>query len=133
MKFQRFEDIEAWQKARMLTQKIYTVSKHAGFNRDFGLRDQIRKASVSIMANIAEGFERGGTREFVQFLSVAKASAGEVRSHLCVALDQSYINQDEFEELTNGAIEIGRMISSLMNYLSNIKFKGNKYEARVKS
>jgi four helix bundle protein len=80
--FQSFVEIEAWQKARILTSEIYAVSNRASFSKDFGLRDQIRRATVSIMANIAEGFERSGSGEFVHFLAVAKGSAGEVVSHL---------------------------------------------------
>src|ERR1044071_8834864 len=86
--FQSFEDIEAWQKARELTRRVYEVSEVGAFARDFGLRDQIRRASVSALSNIAEGFERSGTGEFIQFLSAAKGSAGEVRAQLYVALDR---------------------------------------------
>ena len=83
--FRRFEDIEAWQKARELTKVVYQLSGRGHFAKDFGLRDQIRRASVSIMANIAEGFERDGTGEFIQFLAIAKGSAAEVLSHAYVA------------------------------------------------
>ena len=96
--FQRFEDIEAWQKARELTKAIYAMSNDGQFARDFGLRDQIRRASVSIMSNIAEGFGRGGNKEFIQFLSTAKGSASEVQAQLYVALDAGYINQDQFQK-----------------------------------
>ena len=92
----RFEDIEAWKAARRLTQKVYAVSKCGDFRKDFALRDQIRRASISITSNIAEGFERDGTKEFASFLSIAKGSAGEVRSQLYVALDEGYINPDTF-------------------------------------
>ena len=91
--FKTFEDIEAWQRSRVLTTSIYKITSQGTFARDFGLRDQIRKASVSIMSNIAEGFERSGTREFIQFLATAKGSAGEVRAQLYVALDQGYVEQ----------------------------------------
>ncbi|MBC8458033.1 MAG: four helix bundle protein [Deltaproteobacteria bacterium] len=126
--FKTFEDIEAWQKARELTREIYIVSNLGSFSKDFGLRDQIRRASVSIMSNIAEGFERGGTREFVQFLSVAKGSSGEVRSQLYVAVDQCYIDKDTFEHLFNLTTETSRMIAGLMNYLRKSKLKGSKYK-----
>lgn len=89
--FKSFKEITAWQKARELTKDIYVISKDKAFAKDFGLRDQIRRACVSIMANIAEGYERSGTGEFVQFLSMAKGSAGEVESHLCVAFDLGYM------------------------------------------
>ncbi len=122
-----FQDIEAWQKARILTRKVYEASKREGFIKDFGLRDQIRAASVSIMANIAEGFEREGNKEFKQFLSLAKASTAEVKSHLVVALDQAYIDQVLFTELQELTDEIGRMVAGFMGYLSNSSIKGRKY------
>ncbi len=125
--FQRFEEIEAWQKARDLTKRIYDMTKGGSFTRDFAFRDQIRRASVSVMANIAEGYERGGRKEFVQFLSIAKGSLGEVRSHLYVALDQSYCTREAFDELTALAMEISRMISGLMAYLLKSRIKGAKY------
>ena len=125
--FQKFEDIEAWQRARKLTRKIYTVSNENPFSKDFGLRDQIRKASVSIMSNIAEGFKRGGTKEFIQFLSIAKGSSGELRSQLYVALDQGYLKEDMFDRLLVTALETSRMISGSINYLRKSKMKGTKY------
>ena len=88
VKIERFEEIEAWRVARELTRMVYEVTKGEGFRRDFGLRDQVQRAAVSVMSNIAEGFERGSNREFIQFLFYAKGSAGEVRSQLVVALDQ---------------------------------------------
>ena len=87
--FHRFEDIDAWQKARELTRAVYAASRSGSFSKDFALRDQIRRASISVMSNIAEGFERGGNKEFRQFLSTAKGSAGEVRAQRYVALDHS--------------------------------------------
>src|SRR2546430_15190803 len=96
-KIEKFEDIIAWQRARVLTKEIYASAKVGPFARDFGLRDQIQRASVSTMSNIAEGFERGGDREFVQFLSNSKGSCGEVKSQLYVALDQAYVTQTIFE------------------------------------
>ncbi len=126
--FQKFEDIEAWQKARELTREIYTASNKGPFSKDFGLRDQIRKSSVSIMSNIAESFERGGTKEFVQFLSVAKGSSGELRSQLYVALDQGYFNKKMFDRLFVIALETSRMISGLIKYLLKSKMKGPKYK-----
>ena len=126
--FQKFEDIEAWQRARKLTREIYTVSNENPFSKDFGLRDQIRKASVSVMSNIAEGFERGGTKEFIQFLSIAKGSSGELRSQLYVALDQGYLKEEMFDRLLVTALETSRMISGLINYLRKSKMKGTKYK-----
>jgi len=89
--FNKFEEIECWKKSRELTRRVYAVSNKAAFSRDFGLKDQIRRASVSIMSNIAEGHDRSGTGEFVQFLATAKGSAAEVRCQLYVAADQGYI------------------------------------------
>ena len=126
--FKRFEEIESWKKARELTNRIYKVSRSGDFARDFGLRDQIRKASVSIMSNIAEGHDRGGTREFIQFLSTAKGSAAEVRCQLYVAADQGYIDENEFTELTTMATETARLVSGLITYLCSSRYKGVKYK-----
>ena len=93
---QKFEDILAWQRALALTKEIYTCTKTGQFSRDFGLKDQIQRASVSTMSNIAEGYDRGGDNEFIQFLSTSKGSCGEVKSHLYVALDQEYITSTTF-------------------------------------
>jgi four helix bundle protein len=115
---QRFEEIGAWQKARVLSREVYRVSNLAGFARDFGLRDQIRSASTSIMSNIAEGYERdSGDKDFRHFLSIAKGSAGEVRSQLYVALDAGYITQPQFDELSGLVTEVSRMLKAFMGYL----------------
>lgn len=126
--FKKFEDIEAWKRARELTKKIYALSRSGEFSRDFGLRDQIRRASVSVMSNIAEGHDRSGTGEFVQFLATAKGSAAEVRSQLYVALDQEYIDERTFAEMNGLADETGSMIGGLMNYLRRSGIKGAKYK-----
>jgi len=126
--FQSFEEIEAWQKARELTRKIYVASEQGSFARDFGLRDQIRRASVSIMSNIAEGFDRSGTGEFIQFLAMAKGSAGEVKSQLYIAVDLDYITEDTFDQLFSLATDTGRLVGGLMNYLRNSNIKGTKYK-----
>lgn len=125
-KIERFEDIEVWQKARGLSKAIYAVTGDGAFARDFGLSDQIRRAAVSVMSNIAEGFERGSNKEFIQFLYIAKGSAGEVRAQLYVALDQGYIDQNGFNSLKRDVSEISRMISGLITYLSRSNFKGEK-------
>ena len=109
----KFEDLIAWQKARKLTQGIYQTSRWGAFAKDFGLAGQIQRASVSIMSNIAEGFERGGRGEFHQFLSVAKASCAEVRSLLYVALDIKYIDKTEFRKIMDKAEEVGRIVGGL--------------------
>jgi len=124
----RFEDIEAWQKARELTREIYVASNIWPFAKGFGLRDQIRRATVSIMSNIAEGFERGGDKEFSQFIALAKGSAGEVRSQLYVALDQGYISKDSFDRLSEVTININRMLAGLMKYLRISGYRGSKYK-----
>ena len=126
--FKKFEEIEAWQKSRQLTKQIYRISRTEEFARDFGLKDQIRRASVSIMSNIAEGYDRSGTGEFIQFLATAKGSAAEVKCQLYVALDQSYINNSTFVELTALVTEIGNMIGGLMSYLRRSGIKGTKYK-----
>jgi four helix bundle protein len=126
-KITRLEEIESWKKSRELTKSIYRISLRERFFRDFGLRDQIRRAAVSILSNIAEGFERDGDKEFIQFLSLAKASCGELRAQLYVALDQKYISDDEFSALMNSAIEISRMISGLIKYLKQSGMQGRKY------
>lgn len=126
--FRTFEDMEAWQQSRKLTKSIYKVTSQGAFARDFGLRDQIRKASVSIMSNIAEGFERSGTKEFIQFLATAKGSAGEVRAQLYVALDQGYVEQPDFNELNQSIIQISKKLSGLMTYLRKTSFKGTKFK-----
>ena len=125
--FQRFEDIGAWQKARELSNEVYRASKQGLFQKDFGLRDQIQRASTSVMSNIAEGFERDGAREFVQFLSIAKGSADEVKAQLYIALDQEYIDKKTFDRLYLLSAEVGKMLGGLMGYLRNSKIKGAKY------
>jgi|ERR1043165_1152596 four helix bundle protein len=112
-KIERFEELIAWQKARGLAREIYKVTEEGSFSRDFGLKDQIRRAAVSIMSNIAEGFERGRPSEFHQFLSIAKASCAELRSQLYIALDANYIKDELFNELMSKAEEVGRIIGGL--------------------
>ena len=112
-KIERFEDLVAWQKARQLAAAIYKVTRQGGFAKDFGLAGQIQRAAVSIMANIAEGFERGGRGEFHQFLSMAKASCAEVRSHLYIAFDISYLEKVRFDQLLARAEEVTRIVGGL--------------------
>lgn len=126
--FQRFEDIEAWRQARVLCAEIYRVSGRGAFANDFALRDQIRRSSASIMSNIAEGFERSGTVEFMQFLAIAKGSAGEVRSQLYIALDQGYVEQENCIRLVGLAFDTAKMIAGLMKYLRKSGVKGTKYK-----
>ena len=117
-KISDFQELIAWQKARALTAEIYKVTADGKFARDFSLRDQIRRAAVSVMSNVAEGFERGRPTEFHQFLSVAKASCGELRSQLFVALDAGYLGQHEFGALMRDAIEVGKIVGGLRAAIS---------------
>jgi four helix bundle protein len=110
---ERFEDLVAWQKARALTRDIYQTTRQGAFAKDFGLSSQIQRATVSVMSNIAEGFERGSRGEFQQFLSVAKASCGELRSQLYVALDIGYLDQTRFDTLLADAQEVARIVGGL--------------------
>ena len=125
---EKFEEIEAWQKARELTQEIYRVTNQGAFAKDFGLRDQIRRASVSIMSNIAEGFGRGGNREFVQFLSMAKGSVSEVQAQLYVAVDAGYLAKDQFDQLYSLSQSTGNLIGGFIRYLAASEHKGAKYK-----
>lgn len=115
----RFEEIEAWKTARQLTNMVYALGNQTGFNRDFGLRDQIRRASVSVMSNIAEGFESRTDIQFVNFLGMAKASVGEVRAQLYAALDQTYISEEQFKEAFGLAETCARQIAKFVAYLES--------------
>jgi four helix bundle protein len=124
----RFEDIEAWQTARELTRAVYACSVCGSFAKDFALRDQIRRAAVSVTSNIAEGFERGGTSEFAHFLSVAKGSVGEIEAQLYVALDQKYITEAEFALLKQLTDSTKRLIAGFMTYLRHSTVRGQKFK-----
>lgn len=115
----RFEEIEAWQTGRELTRQVYDASNMARFARDFGLRDQMRRAAVSVMSNIAEGFESRTQLLFVEFLGRAKGSAGEVRAQLYVALDVGYLQQAQFDQLCALTERCSRQISRFMAYLES--------------
>jgi four helix bundle protein len=123
----RFEEIEAWQVGRALTRRVYECSGVGRFAKDLALQRQIRRATVSIVSNIAEGFERGGSAEFVQFLAVAKGSTAEVQSQLYVALDAGYISTAEFDELQQLAVSVKRLLAGFMNYLKRSPLKGQKF------
>jgi four helix bundle protein len=126
--FKKFEEIECWKRARELTRRIYEITNKPAFSRDFGLKDQIRRAAVSVMSNIAEGYDRSGTAEFVHFLATAKGSAAEVRCQLYVAADQGYVQEDHFMELNALAAETSRMVAGLMKYLRASGYKGTKFK-----
>ncbi len=113
----RFEDVKAWQRARELAQQVYSVSSKGAFRRDFGLKDQIRRAAGSVMHNIAEGFDSGSDKEFIRFLVYARRSATEVQSQLYLALDQTYITESEFKHLTHLAEECKKTINGFIRYL----------------
>ena len=115
--FRRFEDIEAWQLGRELARCVYEATREGEFARDFGLRDQIQRAAVSVTSNIAEGFERRSSAEFARFLLIARGSAGEVRSQLYLALDLGYIDADRFEHLTRLASRISKATDALARHL----------------
>ncbi len=125
-----FEDIQAWQKARELSKLIGGLIDEGRFKKNFSLLDQIERSSGSIMDNIAEGFERGGNREFLQFLYISKGSCGEFRSQLYRALDRGYIHQPEYEKLYSLAKDIISMLQKLINYLEATQLKGLKYKTR---
>ena len=126
----RFEELIAWQKARALTKAIFQATKPGEFSKNYSLVSQIQRAAVSIVANIAEGFERDGKNEFRQFLSHAKGSAGEVRSQLYIALDGNFINQTEFDLLSAEARDISKLIGGFMKYLRNSEIPGTKFKKR---
>jgi four helix bundle protein len=116
---QQFEDLRVWQDARKLVSDVYAATKQRSFARDYELCGQIRRAAVSTMSNIAEGFERGSKREFIQFLTVAKGSNGEVRSQLYVALDQEYLNEQSFSALREAALALSRRLARFISYLES--------------
>lgn len=118
-KFKSFEEITSWQKSRLFNKRIYEITENINFKRDFDLVRQIRRASISISSNIAEGFERNTDKEFVYFLYVSKASASEVRSQLYLALDLNYISKIEFDELYLNVSDISKLISGFIKYLEN--------------
>lgn len=127
-KIQCFEEIEAWQKAREITKEIYFVTSEGEIAKDFVLKDQLRRASLSIMANIAEGFERGGNREFRQFLAMAKGSAGELKALLYTALDVGLMTQKQFQHLKDLTEQISRLLAGFLRYLKNSDHKGIKFK-----
>ncbi len=134
MAIKQFEDLKIWKISRELANSIYNITSDGAFSKDFGLRDQVRRASVSVMSNIAEGFERDGNQEFIQFLSIAKGSSGEVRSQIYLAVDQGYINEKESKTLIDHYRKLSSMISKFIQYLKGSSLKGTKYKTQpVKS
>jgi four helix bundle protein len=123
----RFEQLKVWQDARSFDQKLFSFIKHADDKSDGFLKNHILKTSGSIMDNIAEGFEREGKKEFIQFLSYSKGSAGELRSQLYRAMDHEMINQNNFDQLIDPLLSLSQQLSNFMNYLKNSPLKGNKF------
>ncbi len=117
MTIEKFEDINVWKESRSLVNAVYQITAKQTFSKDFGLKDQIQRAAVSVMNNIAEGFERDNNREFIRFLVYSKGSAGEIRSLLYVALDLQYITESEFKKLYDDAVSIIKQISKFIQYL----------------
>jgi four helix bundle protein len=127
---QKFEDIKSWLEARELNKIMGTLIDEDRFKKNFRLISQIEGSAGSIMDNIAEGFERGGNKEFMQFLYIAKGSCGELRSQLYRAIDRNYINEKEFDTITSQTLLISKLIQKLINYLNNSDYKGTKYKAK---
>ncbi|MEW6374615.1 MAG: four helix bundle protein [Thermodesulfobacteriota bacterium] len=128
-----FEELPVWQKARELVRYVYDLTKKEPFSRDFSLVDQIRRASTSVMYNIAEGFERGSNVEFIQFLYISKGSAGETRTQFYVAIDQDYITTKEFEKGLSLCKDVSGQLSGLIDYLKGSRLKGEKFRKEYKS
>lgn len=128
---ERFEDLEVWQLAKDVANRIYDETSTGKFSLDYVLRDQIRRAVVSIFSNIAEGFERNGNKEFLQFLSIAKASCGEVRAQLIFARDRDYISSEQFEILRNNLLSLSNQLGGFIKYLRMSEIKGIKHSKKV--
>ena len=131
-KILHFEDLEVWQMARGLCKEIYRISNRPPFKSDFKLKAQILGSSGSVMDNIAEGFERNGNKEFIQFLSIAKGSAGETRSQMYRVLDQEYISKVEFDTIYGNLMLLSAKLGSFMGYLKNSEIRGSKYNLKPK-
>jgi four helix bundle protein len=127
-KVNAFEDLRVYQRALQLVKMIYNLTRHAPFHRDFSLTDQIRRAAISVVSNIAEGYERGSNVEFIRFLYIAKGSCGEVRAQLGIAGDLGYLSDAEKEDAAKQCREISKMLASFIEYLKQGKFPGQKFK-----
>lgn len=127
----RFEDLEVWIAAKDASVMIYKITENESLKKDFGLKDQIRRASISVISNIAEGFERNGNKEFIQFLSIAKGSAGEVRAQLYIIKELEFINEEEFTLLNEKVTQVSKMLSGFINYLKQSELKGTKFKSEI--
>jgi four helix bundle protein len=129
MKITRFEDIEAWQEARKLVNLVYdAINTSEKFRKDFRLVNQLQGAAVSVMSNIAEGFSRKSNKEFIQYLFISKSSVAEIQSHLYVALDQKYLNREDFEKIYSQAEKVSKMNSGFIKYLSSQLKQHNEHK-----
>ena len=126
--YNSFEDLPVWQNARELASLVYTTSAEGKLNKDYGLRNQIQKAVVSVSSNIAEGFERGSKREFIQFLYIAKGSCGELRSQLYIAKDLGYLSNSASETLIKSASNASKQLYGSIKYLKTSRFAGHKFK-----
>jgi four helix bundle protein len=127
---QQFEDLHVWQDARALVREVYNITKQRAFRPDFSLRDQITRAATSTMSNVAEGFERGSRKEFIQFLNIAKGSSAEVRSQLYVALDQEYLDQETFEKMREATRALSRRLAKFQLSTFNFQHKENEHRSQ---
>ena len=127
----KFEDLEVWIAAKDASVMIYKITENESLRKDFGLKDQIRRASISVISNIAEGFERNVNKEFIQFLSIAKGSAGEVRAQLYIIKELNFINEEEFVLLYEKVTQVSKMLSGFINYLKQSELKGTKFKSEI--
>ncbi len=128
----RFEELECWQAGRVLKREVYRLSRNRDFARDLPLVSQIRRAASSVTANIVEGFERSGNREFIQFLATSKGSCGEVKDHLYTAIDENYITQTDFDRCYQLCEDASRLVGGFMRYLDQTEMKGAKFASSTR-